>query len=179
MKIVGLAGNIGAGKNLVASMIPGATVVEWSDRLYAGLSAILGVPVRTLKERHVKENGIDVAGMRVDVRFSLQTLGTDWGRELIHPDLWVNLTLDDLPSWVVLAALPGTRFPNEVNAIRSRGGEIWWIERESALPTGHVSDHQISAGDCDRVIVNNGTVDELRARVRLACRDACLLEPVA
>lgn len=176
MRIIGLAGNIGAGKNLVASMIPGATVIEWSDRLYAGLAAILGVTVRTLKERHVKESGLDVAGMRIDVRLGLQTLGTDWGRDIIHPDLWVNLTLGDIPSWVAVLAIPGTRFPNEVEAIRSRGGEIWWVQRDSAVATPHRSDRQLGPEDCDRIIDNNGTADELRERVRDAWEAACLSE---
>jgi hypothetical protein len=62
-------------------------------------------------------------------------------------------------------AICGTRFPNEVAAIRDRGGEVWWIDRPGLGRGSHKSDHQIGPEDCDAVIRNDGTVEELRRRV--------------
>jgi hypothetical protein len=162
--VVGLAGYINSGKNQAASMIPGAVVFEWSDRIYAGLSAMLGVPVSVLKRRDVKENGITVAGVHIDVRRALQTLGTEWGRELINEQLWVSLTLEatkDLP----VVALPGTRFQNEAEAVWADGGEVWWVDRPGLVPGTHKSDRLIRPDDCDRIIKNHLGLDYLHAQV--------------
>jgi hypothetical protein len=55
------------------------------------------------------------------------TLGTEWGRDNIHADLWARL-------WSARIATLGreanivtddVRFPNEVRALRHHGGELW------------------------------------------------------
>lgn len=54
-------------------------------------------------------------------RYAMQTLGTEWGRDTIHADLWIR-------SWMARAAsfanvvVDDVRFTNEVEAIRSAGG---------------------------------------------------------
>ena len=53
----------------------------------------------------------------------LQLIGTDCGRKIIHPDIWVNATFCNYtPSqkWI----LSDVRFPNEVKAIKDRGGIV-------------------------------------------------------
>jgi hypothetical protein len=168
--IVGTAGYIYSGKNLAANLIPGAHVVEWADRLYMGLSAILGVPVSTLKRRDVKANGLVVNGIRIDIRKALRTGGTDWGREQLHPDIWVRLLDMDAGSAPILA-IAGTRFPNEVEYIRENDGEIWWIDRPGLVRGDHKSDVSLGPDDCDRVLVNNGSITDLESKVASAWAD--------
>jgi len=182
--VVGIAGPIGAGKTSVAGMIPDAVHLQWADPIYRGLAAMLGEDEERLRDRTNKERGLNVAGLLLVSRNMLRTLGTEWGRELTHPDLWVALTLRTIQGKTGLFdrrtvfAICGTRFPNEVAAIRYLGGEVWWVERPD-LPApaspSHVSDQMIRREDCDRVIVNRGTLDDLRARVAAAWAD-CLLE---
>ena len=81
--------------------------------------------------------------------FLLQLLGTQCGREIIHPNLWVNALFADYegkedkskrkyehianhknviyPSWLVT----DVRFPNEAKAIKDRGGLIIRVNRDS------------------------------------------------
>lgn len=169
IRIVGIAGNIGAGKTLAASMIPGACTLQWADPIYRGLAATLGIPEELLRDRTNKERAIDVAGMPLKPRELLQTLGTEWGRDLIHPDLWVRLTVARIEAEAAAGgrvfAICGTRFHNEVAAVRSAGGEVWWIERPCTATGGHTSDLRLSRGSCDRVIENDGTIETLRRRV--------------
>lgn len=71
----------------------------------------------------------------------LQLLGTECGREIIHPNIWVNALMKDYvpektymghgdyteyePSWIIT----DVRFPNEAEAIKSKGGIILRINR--------------------------------------------------
>jgi len=90
-----------------------------------------------------------------------QTLGTEWGRKLIDDDLWVNLALNDVRRQVPLV-IDDVRFPNEYWAIIMRGGEIWRVTREGAKrPNNHASEGLLDHYDFDRLIENNGTLQEL------------------
>jgi len=175
MNIVGFAGYVGSGKTLAASFVPGAHCLQWADPIYAGLSAMLEIPESVLRDRTQKEREISVAGATVTPRQLLRTLGTEWGRDLVDPDLWVRLTMHRVEQLHAEAvsetfAVCGTRFPNEVDAIRRRGGVVIWIERPGIVAGPHVSDRLIGPGDCDGVIDNDGAVDELRDRVVLSFR---------
>lgn len=172
--LVGLAGNIGSGKSEAARMIPEAFHLQWADPIYRGLAAMFGVPEETLRDRDQKERPLD--GLGVTPRLLARTLGTEWGRELIHADVWVRLamrTVDRVAAAgkVNVFAICGTRFPNEAAAIRERGGEVWWIDRPGTTTGGHVSDTMLRREDCDRVIVNSGTLDKLRHNVEAAFTD--------
>ena len=62
-------------------------------------------------------------------RSLLQLIGTDAGRKIIHPNIWVNSTLaaydDKNDNWIVT----DVRFPNEADRIHELGGKIVRIER--------------------------------------------------
>jgi hypothetical protein len=171
--IIGLAGAIGAGKTLAASMIPGAHHLQWADPIYRGLAAMFGVPEEVLRDRTQKERGVLAGDLEVVPRHCLRTLGTEWGRDMIHPDIWVRLTMQRIDTLaetigVQVFAICGTRFPNEVQAIRDRGGEVWWVDRFARQEGDHVSDRLIGPHDCDRVIKNYGRPDDLRKEVEAA-----------
>lgn len=178
MKIIGLAGRAGAGKSLVASMLPGGfRVIGFADPIYRGLSAMLDLQEDDLRGRETKETAIDWLG--VSPRELAQTVGTDWGRDLIADDLWVTLArrrvkrLHD--SGVRRIAFADVRFANEVEFIRDEmGGEVWLVDRPGAetTPHAHRSEDGLPADAIDRTIVNDCNLDELRRRVEAAFRAA-------
>ena len=173
VRVIGVAGWIGAGKSLVASMIPEAWHLQWADPIYRGLSAMLDVDEDDLRDRSRKE----------DTRHLLRTLGTEWGRQLVHPDLWVRLTMQRIDKLAEeyrggTFAICGTRFPNEIAAVRERGGEVWWVSRPgNVMIASHSSDEAIQKADCDRVIENDGPMDALRGRVLDAYEDFLRARP--
>ena len=62
-----------------------------------------------------------------------------------------------------------TRFDNEADFIRRAGGTVWHIDRASAPAVrAHVSEQGVARLPGDRVIDNNGTLDDLRRAVRAA-----------
>lgn len=170
VRVVALAGPIGAGKSTVAEMLPGLHV-QWADPLYAAVAAMLGVSVEWLRDRRNKDTVIEWLG--VTPRYLLQTGGTEWGRDMVHPELWVKLADRRIVSAAAAGhdtfAVCGTRFLNEAALARQYGGEVWWVDPGIVVTkASHRSDLLLTADDCDRVIDNTGTIDQLRAAVEAA-----------
>ena len=62
----------------------------------------------------------------------MQTLGTEWGRELVHPHLWIllaNERLKVLRGAGIGMLISDVRFQNEADWIRSEGGIVLEIRR--------------------------------------------------
>lgn len=170
-RLIGIAGPAGCGKNTVAAMIPDAVVIGFADPLYAALSVLLGIPEAVLRSRAAKERPIDWIGK--SPRQMLQTLGTNWGRELVMDDLWITLAarrIDALEqAGTPVVAIADVRFDNEAEMIRSRGGEVWSLIRTPASETySHVSEAGISGSLIDRRIDNTGTPEQTRELVTAA-----------
>ena len=158
-------------------MLPGGfRVIGFADPIYRGLSAMLDLQEDDLRGRETKETPIDWLG--ASPRQLLQTIGTDWGRDLIRPDLWVELCRRRLfrlhDSGVRRVAIADLRFANEVEMVREFGGEVWLVDRPGAetTPHAHRSEDGLPADAIDRTIVNDCGLDELRRRVEAAFRPA-------
>jgi hypothetical protein len=59
------------------------------------------------------------------------------------------------------------RFPNEVEAVKNMGGQVWKIVRPSVInKETHVSEGQLDNWDgFDQVIVNDGSLNDLTDKV--------------
>lgn len=133
--IIGLCGGIGSGKSTAGKYLAvryGAVEHAFADPIYAAVSAITGMSVAELQDRSQKERHL--SWLPASPRRLLQTLGTEWGRDLIHPEIWVLSTLRRIEfSDAPLVVITDVRFPNEAEAIRERGGFVWRVIR----PAGH------------------------------------------
>ncbi len=170
--IIGLCGQAGAGKGTVAEALAwrGFATVSFADPLYAAISAITGLPVSDLQDRTKKEVPIDWVG--TSPRRLLQTLGTEWGRQMIRDDIWIQATMRRmLPGGDY--CVPDVRFDNEAAAIREAGGRIWRIVRPGhavldEAAAAHASEAGISEQYIDAVIVNTGSLSDLATAVETA-----------
>lgn len=103
-------------------------------------------------------------------RYLAQTLGTEWGRGLVCPNLWVDITAGKLDrrgsSKIVVDDM---RFPNEYLALKNRGAfMIKIIRKTDGGPVGikgHKSEGSLCDYKWDLEVVNDGTVSELKAKV--------------
>jgi hypothetical protein len=172
--IIGLCGAAGCGKNTVAEMLAarqGAGIFGFADPLYAAISAITGMSIAELQDRRHKER--DLPWLPASPRRLLQTIGTEWGRETIHPEIWVMATMKRIEdSEAVIAVITDVRFDNEAEAIHARGGYVWRVVRPGAGLAGsagsHSSERGIEARLVDDEVLNDGDLSVLAGRVDAA-----------
>lgn len=159
--IVGLSGRMGCGKSTVASFLA-AEYGYQRHRMAGPLKAMLkslGLTDDHI-EGHLKEKPCALLGGK-SPRHAMQTLGTDWGRHMIHPDLWVNAWAATLPSGNVVCE--DVRFGNEAEAIRKAGGIVIRINRGNPDEPGHIS--ELMPFEADYTIRNDGSVIDLNRKV--------------
>jgi hypothetical protein len=113
-------------------------------------------------------------------RYMMQTLGTEWGRGCVHPDIWLNVAR----SRVIHATGHGSdvviddlRFPNEAQMIieddRWDGYVVNVVRaQEHCAPlTGHHSDGLMEDWPFDGVVNNDTTLDRLPSNVHTLLKD--------
>lgn len=99
-------------------------------------------------------------------RLILQLMGTECGRKILHPNLWVNSTMSeyiDESNWIIT----DVRFPNEVKAIKDAGGVVIRVNRNSIESNdNHESETALDDyTDWDYVINNDDNLINLNLSV--------------
>jgi hypothetical protein len=107
-------------------------------------------------------------------RWAMQSVGTEWGRDLIGSNLWTNAwqaAVDRLPP-AVPVVVDDCRFVNEAAAVRANGGALVKIVRPGAGAgaAGHSSEGQ-DLGIVADTIANIGTPEDLQYRLDAVVRD--------
>jgi hypothetical protein len=173
--IIGLIGPKGSGKSLTAHAMEFLSTQVVRLRYAEGIKAML----RTLLKMHGytdEEITEYLDGTRKEVvipelgrtaRYLMQTLGTEWGRELVTPNIWVAATIATAETLVaeghavVIDDVRPGAFRNEAQAIRDRAGVLVEVVR----PGYHYSENHDSEMphdvEPDHVIVNDGRPEDL------------------
>ena len=132
-------------------------------------------------------------GREITPRYILQHWGTEVCRQGFHDDIWIASLENKLRTAKDDVVISDCRFPNEIRAIREQGGHVIRVMRgaepgwyELAVEANHgnhasqeaLRDIGIHASETswigtkfDRVLDNNGTLDELYAQVNDLVRD--------
>ena len=118
--------------------------------------------------------------VRLTPRKLMQLLGTDAGRNIIHPNLWVNSLMSEykstpvinfsengvavmqkykLPDWII----SDVRFPNELKAIEDREGICIRVIRPSDNHSTeeHESETALDNAIFHYTVMNDGSIDKL------------------
>jgi hypothetical protein len=129
-----------------------------------------GVPdfdaLEMISDPDLKETPLQVLNGKTP-RYAMQTVGTEWGRNLFGDDLWVKSTLSKAQALMAQGqsvVIDDMRFTNEADAIRSAGGEIIRIIRAGApKPSAtHASEGELNSYHVDHQVSNDSTLECLR-----------------
>lgn len=168
--VIAITGPARAGKDTIGSYILnrwGGYRYGFADPLKAMLAAGMGIDFRNPLWVKRKEDVIPAIGK--SPRQLMQTLGTDWGREMVHPDLWVILAMDHLRRSGPGMVVTDMRFENEAAWVRKIGGLVIHVRRKDAQK---VHEHKSEAGvfveTTDKMILNNGSLEELEQAIQTA-----------
>jgi len=160
---------------------------EWNYVLQDGIPLTVDQAKRD-KEFPFNERYIQ----RLTPRLLLQLLGTDCGRNIIHPNIWVNALMSEYkitesyrgvilnkgvftdidwksnnaPNWIIT----DMRFPNELKAVKDRDGITIRVNRYDITGQGklnpHSSETALDDAEFDYEIINDGTIEDLIKKVK-------------
>lgn len=165
--IIGLCGLAGSGKSEVAKVLLEQGKFEriaFADPLKSMMSAV-GF---THAQLYGDQKEVEVGDLGKTPRQMMQTLGTDWGRDLVHPEIWVKLWLRKVHASKNHIVVDDVRFPNEVGTIHGMGGEVWRVTRPGTATMGHESEAHVATLNADVTIFNESDLHELRQRAMIA-----------
>ncbi len=170
ISVIALVGQAGSGKSEVAKHL--VTNHDYVRVRFASIlkdmCKVLGLTDQQI-EGDLKEEPSSLL-LGKTPRHAMQTLGTEWGRNLIHPDLWahawkVKVTQKLLDGHKVVC--DDCRFINEAKIVRTfRPKQTWRIVRKGILPLmTHQSESESEMILVNRTIKNNRTIGELKTAV--------------
>lgn len=174
-QLIALTGRKGSGKDTAAQVLvaDGYANVKFAailKEMISGYLIYIGVPKEEMArmiEGDLKEQPMDIFGGKT-TRHVMQTLGTEWGREMVWTDIWTNafkLRAKKYP----LVVCTDMRFPSEVETINALGGFKVRVVRD--MPTSsegseHISEAHIDALKVDVEVKNDSSIAALQARLR-------------
>ena len=161
----------------------------WYMERDGGYSPIILDYLTTTKKQLKNYEGLEL--IKPTPRFLLQFIGTNLFRNQLHPEIWINSLMseyklyketkpfvnsslkdEEYPNWVIT----DTRFPNELKAVKDRGGITVRVDRprivgiRHTLKDGtykdeiikeHESETSLDDATFDYYINNNGSLEEL------------------
>jgi hypothetical protein len=160
IKLIGITGKARSGKGEAEKLIQkyyGYEVDSFAEPMRKFIIDLLGLRGKEEYEQ-LKDSPHPALGGKT-IRYALQTLGTEWGREMISNSLWVDTLLARSASKNVV--ISDVRFLNELSAIRDNGGIIIKVVRDFEISESlHQSEEGIPDELVDYIIENTGSIDE-------------------
>lgn len=160
--LIGLTGKARSGKSVSAAFLQqwGFQEISFAAPIRSFICSLLNIDLQQLEV--IKEVPQALLGGHTP-RYAMQTLGTEWGRNMIYHNLWVDTCLANTNP-AINYVISDVRFENEARAIRGVGGTIVHIIRpgqEAISLSSHASEQGITKEPQDKVILNSGTMSDL------------------
>lgn len=166
-RLIALTGAAGSGKSTAANYLVehhGYVRVRFAGPLKDMMRAI-GMAESEI-EGDEKETEFRYLGGKTP-RYAMQTLGTEWGRNCMGEDFWVNLWRERTIGHDRVV-VDDCRFPNEAEVIHELGGKIIKITGRGGIAGAHAS--EAGCGVSDGQVTNDGCIVDLYAAVEQEVR---------
>lgn len=115
--------------------------------------------------------GYDESKKNWEVRRLLQTLGTEVGRNMLDKDIWLRKVCAEVVEQQSLGknvVVTGVRYPNELATFNRMDAYSLWVHRPGTAPiNSHSSENTLEPERFDKILENNGTLEDLENAVRV------------
>jgi hypothetical protein len=160
--LIGIAGPKRSGKTTLAEGLCKVFSLEhhsFAGPIRAFVASILGYTAEELEAR--KEEPVAWLDGKTP-RQLMQTVGTEWGRAMVHDELWVRSLIARVPVWG--AVISDVRFANEAEAILAAGGIVIQLSRPgTGAGDGHASETPLPEHLVSRTWANDSSEHDLVA----------------
>lgn len=167
MLLIGIAGPARSGKDTAATGIIKQLGASWSRASFADPMKLMLNTIGVDTSDEAKDLPSNQFG--VSTRRMLQTLGTEWGRDLIGEDFWVDVFRRMNAGRRIV--VPDVRFENEAQLVRDHGALIHIMGR-GGIAGDHVSESPLGIKAGDYVIQNDQSETVFLERVMHCLTDA-------
>ena len=177
-------------------------IKKFADKLKDIVCVLLGCTREQLEDREFKEKELgeewdriissdgkvhlpddypDLEYSKLTPRLLMQLIGTECGRQIIHPEIWINALMseykespqnilkgegyqlgDVYPNWIIT----DMRFPNELKAVEDREGITIRVNRPDLEQSNHPSETSLDSATFDFIINNDKDIEHLINEVR-------------
>ena len=171
------------------SKYSGFALKSFAHKIKELTSLLIGCELKDLENRKYKESALgpewnvssemfessaSARSGELTPRKLMQLLGTDCGRNIIHPNIWINALFSDYkkvngnyPNWIVT----DSRFINDNERLKEYKALRIRIERPSLINNGETNNHLSETAldnvtDFDEVIINDQGITELMHKVK-------------
>jgi energy-coupling factor transporter ATP-binding protein EcfA2 len=171
--VVGITGQKGSGKDTLGEAMEGFEVIKMADPLKDMIRTMYraaGIEDHEIErkiEGDLKETPCGILGGATP-RHAMQTLGSEWAK-MVDPShrLWSRIWLGKAIRSEADIVCTDIRFPHEVAAVHSLGGEILRVERPDQKSTdNHASETEMLSLDVDHTFCNDGSIADLHKAAR-------------
>ncbi|SED11665.1 hypothetical protein SAMN05216178_6299 [Pseudomonas saponiphila] len=170
--LIGLAGPARSGKSTAAEHLVRNHLLEhyaFADPIRAGLMEMFNLDPDDFEGERKEQ---PLPWLERSPRELMQSMGTEWARQMVHPDIWVKIAEQNLNylqnslSSVIGFVVSDVRVENEAEFIRRRGGTIIHIHRPDAPSVNpHITEASISKRQGDLIARNTADLASLRQQV--------------
>lgn len=178
-RLLGLCGAAGAGKSTVASVLEHVFSVEQvalADPIVNMVHSLLndaGVPGCWITERVLKEQPSSIG---YSYRQLAQTLGTDWGRNMLDPGLWMRVAQHRIAQAAAHerhVVVSDIRFPDEAEWLQRMGGVLVRVQRQGGMADVRLHESEMHAATlpAEYVLHNQGTLEDLAHGAKQLARE--------
>jgi len=162
--LIGLAGFARSGKDTVATRLVGRHGYfqdSFAAPIRRFVSQLLNITLEQLEK--IKDDPYPL--LNTTPRYMMQSVGTEWGRNLIDQNIWIKLAMNRAEHYRkmgVPVVLSDIRFENEAQAVRDAGGIVIHVIRDKSIQVNeHASENGIYLHPGDYGLENFGTITEL------------------
>ena len=175
--VIGISGKLGSGKDTTAVLIKEMVDINFEIKSFAlRLKEVVSVLTHTtLLENQTQEGkGLIPVGFDYSLGYLQQILGEGL-RKLIDDKIWINVLLSNIMNTKII--ISDTRYKNEANEIREKGGIIIRINgdpenirlyNKTKRNLNHPTENDLDDYAFDMIINNNETVLKLKERLYYA-----------